>query len=220
LDHSLRLKPLEVFSSPSTPIFAAGINTFEEHVIAPGWCLALRCRGPQFSAQYINLHLEPALSHADKVKLMRAIADAAAAFSGDTFLMGDLNFVPSDESRFQVAECRDASGDTKLAIEFEALFGDFTELHQAGYTRKQIAHGMISTLSRIDRIYTNIQPCLLHDLCIHTHLSAISPTPTTSATTFRYPRRFRHRVQDRPPATGSELGPLSAPSSWLRQGTC
>jgi hypothetical protein len=149
--------------------FASGINTFIENVIAPGWCLALRCSGPGLAVQIINLHLEPAATHEVKVKLFRDIAAAAGSFDGTTFLMGDFNFVPSDETRFQMDECRDASGDTKLALCFETIFPTFTELHQAGYTRKQVTHNLVTTLSRLDRIYTNLQPCLLHDLVVHTH---------------------------------------------------
>ncbi len=62
-----------------------------------------------------------------------------------------------------------SGGDTKLADKFEAMFSAFIELHQASYTRKQIGHGVVTTLSRLDRIYTNIQPCVLHDLSVHTH---------------------------------------------------
>jgi exonuclease III len=149
--------------------FAEGVDTFEELVLSPGWCLALRCSGRDLAIQYINIHLEPAASYTYKVKLFRDIAAAAHSFPGTTFLMGDFNFVPSDEARFQLEECRDASGDTKLALSFESLFGDFTELHQAGYTRRQVINNKLTTLSRLDRIYTNMQPCLLQDLKIHTH---------------------------------------------------
>jgi endonuclease/exonuclease/phosphatase family metal-dependent hydrolase len=159
-------------------VLVEGINQFEEIVLAPGWCLALRCTGPQLAIQFINIHIEPALPHSGKVKLFADIAKAASTFNGVTYLLGDFNFVPSDEARFKVAECKDISGDSKLALEFESLFSDFTELHQAGYTRKQVTFDAITALSRLDRIYTNIQPCLLHDLSIHTHTVGYITDPT------------------------------------------
>jgi endonuclease/exonuclease/phosphatase family metal-dependent hydrolase len=149
--------------------FAAAFTSFEEDVLAPGWCFALRCRGPGVATQFINIHVEPALNFSDKVRLLELIAVTASSFDGVTFMAGDFNFVHSDEARFQLEDCRDTIGDSRLALRFEVLFTDFTELHQAAYTRRQVTAGITTTLSRLDRIYTNMQPCLLHDYVVHTH---------------------------------------------------
>ena len=149
--------------------FAADFTSFEEVVLAPGWCYALRCLGLGVALQFINIHIEPALSYTNKVLLLELIAATAASFDGTTFMAGDFNFVHSDEARFQIAECKDFMGDTRLALRFEAIFAGFTELHQAAYTRRQVTNGVTTTLSRLDRLYTNMQPCLLQDYVTHTH---------------------------------------------------
>jgi endonuclease/exonuclease/phosphatase family metal-dependent hydrolase len=149
--------------------FVDSINTFEELVLSPGWCLALRCTGTTIAVQFICIHIEPALAFASKLKLLADVVTCSNNFAGPTFLFGDFNFVHSDEARFSMADCRDINGDTRLAVKFESLFSTFSELHQASYTRKQVTRNVVSSLSRLDRIYTNIQPCLLHDMVVHTH---------------------------------------------------
>jgi endonuclease/exonuclease/phosphatase family metal-dependent hydrolase len=182
--------------------FVCGVNHFEEIVLAPGWCLALRCSGPQRAIQFINIHIEPALSHLAKSKLLADIAATADTFAGSTYLLGDFNFVPSDEARYRMAECEDVRGDSKLALEFESRFCGFTELHQAGYTRKQVTHDAITALSRLDRIYTNMQPCLLHDLNVHTHTVGYITDPTNISdhipvTTCIQPQRVHNGIDFR-----------------------
>jgi hypothetical protein len=50
--------------------FVAGINTFEELVLSPGWCLALRCTGTRIAVQFICIHIEPALAYAGRHHIM------------------------------------------------------------------------------------------------------------------------------------------------------
>ena len=170
-------------------------NSFEPVVLAPGWCLALRCIGPSLADQYINLHLEPALSFAAKISLLEDVATTAAAFAGTTYLMGDFNFVPSDEARFQLQESRDSVCDGRLALHFESLFSSFTELHQSCYTRKQVVHGQIVSFSKLDRIY-NLASSTTSQSTLTP--SATSLTPPRSATTSQLQQQSTRQAEAHP----------------------
>jgi exonuclease III len=123
--------------------FVDKINTFEEVVLSPGWCLALRCSGPQVAVQIICVHIEPALTFADKTKLLTDILACARDFEGNTFLLGDWNFVHSDEARFNIAECRDVGGDAPRgqvrAAVLRLLGAPSGELHaEANHARARV----------------------------------------------------------------------------------
>jgi hypothetical protein len=140
--------------------FADHFNSFEEIVLSKGRCLCLRCLGPGVAILIVNLHLDPALGHDAKTKLLRDIKAESLAFPGYTMFLGDFNFIHSDEARCNIADPtqEESTSNPKLAAWFEECFCDFMELHQGAYTRRDTRGDLFTTLSRLDRLYTNLPP--------------------------------------------------------------
>jgi exonuclease III len=140
--------------------FLQQFNEITIHDLAAGRCLGLALRGPSSSLLVVCLHLNPADSVSTKSALLRSIADLAANVSGRAILAGDFNFLHLDECRLHVddAGAHDATEQGRLAELFEELFCEWSELHQPLPTRRQVSGRRIISYSRLDRIYTNLQP--------------------------------------------------------------
>ncbi len=134
-----------VVTSISTDM-AVRFSSMIATVFSAGRCLGLGCTGTGLAVQVINLHLNQALSFEMKCTLLATIADAGAIFEGVTFLLGDFNFVPSDEGRIHLSDGLDHFSDSRLAFQFEEMFSEYTECHQANYTSKQVTADHIISL--------------------------------------------------------------------------
>jgi endonuclease/exonuclease/phosphatase family metal-dependent hydrolase len=135
-------------------------NEITVHDLSAGRCFGLALRGPTSSLLVICLHLNPAASTHTKSTLLKSIADLATSVPGRALLAGDFNFLHSDEYRLHVddAGAHVTTEQGKLSELFEELFWDWSELHQPLPTRRQVTGQRISSYSRLDRIYTNLQP--------------------------------------------------------------
>jgi exonuclease III len=118
--------------------FANHFNEFTEVTFMTGRCLGLKCCGPLASLFIVNLHLDPILSHNDKTKLLHEIHAETKKFGSYTLLLGDFNFIHSDEARCNLSDPvqAESTANPRLASFFEEEFADFTECHQGAYTRR------------------------------------------------------------------------------------
>ena len=107
---------------------AAHFDVFEEFVPMVARCHGIRCRGRGVDLMIINLHLEPILTHSDKTKLLNNIHNESKNIPGFTVLIGDFNFIYSDEARRNIVDPLQAetTSNPKLAACVESLFSDFT----------------------------------------------------------------------------------------------
>jgi endonuclease/exonuclease/phosphatase family metal-dependent hydrolase len=140
--------------------FLQQFNEITVHDLTAGRCLGLALRGPKSSLLVICLHLNPAASLPTKTALLKSIADLAASVPGRTLLAGDFNFLHSDECRLHVDDsgAHDTTEQAKISELFEEIFSEWSELHQPLPTRRQVHGQRITSYSRLDRIYTNLQP--------------------------------------------------------------
>jgi hypothetical protein len=92
--------------------------------------------------------------------ILRAIAPRHLVH---TLLAGDWNTTASDEPRLNPVEGVFSSGRSSIALHMEAGLEGFTELFQPHYTRRGMSGGIITNLSRIDRVYSNGPTCELLD---------------------------------------------------------
>ena len=143
------------------PDFARLFDRWEEVVIMEGRCLAVVGYGKHGNFMVINVHVELE----NKPALFGKIRKLVPSFdSMVVVLTGDFNFPASDEARYNPSTTKYKYDGTGIAKVFERMFGDLTELHQDDYTRRQMRDDRIDTLSRIDRIFTNIPASILLDL--------------------------------------------------------
>ena len=106
----------------------------------------------------IGVHIDPHYTYAQKKDLIRKVADEVAAHRGMTqFVCGDFNFESLGERAYNVDRraFMESNSSEQLGVAWNQALGGLVEHHQPDFTRAQNGpHG--ATLSRIDRIYSNI----------------------------------------------------------------
>jgi hypothetical protein len=146
------------------------VSIISEKYFAAGRCHGLRLAGALFDVLCINVHLNPQWTYLQQKALFTAISKFIKQHPSAILLLGgDWNFVHSDDRRFDTATSTETASSDPIAIVFESTFRELVELAQPNYTRANsllAPTAALRTLSRIDRIYTNIPPADLHDLFI------------------------------------------------------
>jgi endonuclease/exonuclease/phosphatase family metal-dependent hydrolase len=118
---------------------------------------------PHKKLHIVNVHIPPAFPDGRVCTLLRQLRDILAGLVGPVFLLGDWNFVEKGDFRLHLSTGKATVENSAKIREFEHLFVDYVELHQDNFTRAGKKNGLIETLSRIDRIYTNIPTGVLLD---------------------------------------------------------
>jgi endonuclease/exonuclease/phosphatase family metal-dependent hydrolase len=145
--------------------------------IDPGRCTATTFFTLGTPVLVINIHMPPHYDAAAKKQLLLKIRNIICPSQAVVFFLGDFNFIASEEHRFDPSTSLHITADHALAFYFDELFPQLCELHQGDYTRKQVRDDRISTLSRLDRIYTNIAAAHLHELRPHTRITQVLTDP-------------------------------------------
>jgi hypothetical protein len=131
-------------------------------VLDPGRCLLISVFANYHPVHILNVHVTPSYEMQLKKDLLTLIRGTLAPLEGTIFMGGGWNFFVAEESRFDPNTATStATTDVGLARYFDDIFPTFAELHQGDYTRRQLRNGHISTLSRIDRIYTDLSAPIL-----------------------------------------------------------
>lgn len=112
-----------------------------------------------------TLNVEPALPFGDKRRLLARIADWHTNTSGLKILLGDCNFLASDECRM-AENGTDLISDNNMGAYFDDRFPMFIELMQRGFTFRRLSRevGGASVFSRIDRVYIEVHPTAMEDV--------------------------------------------------------
>ena len=82
-----------------------------------------------------------------------------------TFVIGDFNFVPTDERRIDAAADAEVRRQEPIAEYWEHEFADMTEIHQSAFTWRQTEDAVLTTLSRLARLYCDVCPLALAARC-------------------------------------------------------
>ena len=135
--------------------------------IVPGRVHALALvEGSGQQVVFVNLHISPSLSHPEVKHLFKSIASYVHNHSARSavFIMGDFNYLETDESRYHVSTGNFSRDSNTLPSMFNDAFPDFTELAQPDFTRAgSLRDAGLEVFSRIDRIYCSIPPSQLLD---------------------------------------------------------
>jgi hypothetical protein len=146
------------------------ITDISEKVIAAGRCHGLFLKGADFELLCINVHVCPQWTFIMKKGLLCAIAKLILKYPAAILMLGgDWNFIHSDDRRLDTDSAAEVAGNDPIATAFEGTFCDLVELAQPNYTRANsllAPTAALKTLSRIDRLYTNVPPAELHDLSV------------------------------------------------------
>jgi endonuclease/exonuclease/phosphatase family metal-dependent hydrolase len=134
------------------------------HVIDPGRCIVVTIYTELQPITFVNLHLPPIYEATRKKHIFHRIRDYLSSSPSLVFLLGDFNFITSEEHRFDPQAVTHVSADHALSLHFDAVLDQFCELHQGDFTRKRIRDGRITRMSRLDRIYTNMPTAHLLEL--------------------------------------------------------
>jgi hypothetical protein len=141
-----------------------------EQIIAAGRCLALFLSGPLFAFIFINIHMNPQWNLRQKKHVLASAAKFIAKFpAAILFMGGDWNFIHGDDRRMNLQSGIEAEGNDPISHAFEEAFPHLTELSQPNFTRSSNIHAIASptnTLSRIDRLYTNLPAADLFDIVV------------------------------------------------------
>jgi hypothetical protein len=151
-------------------------------VIEKGRCMATFLSGPLGNICLVNIHVEPLKTAAQKIRLFRRIRESCPpARVAATFIGGDFNMGLDAADRLSFEHgVSHGSSDDPVAHIFAEIFHDLLEVAQSDYTRRQVRHGSLVSLSKIDRWFTSLTGLDLLDR------SAISAT-TAMVTDMRFP---------------------------------
>jgi hypothetical protein len=111
--------------------------------------------------EFVSVHVDPAWSktlHREFWECLRVQVSSPASF-----LLGDWNFVHSDEGRLSVVSGASTPQAGGIDLDFEHTLANFTEIYQDEFTRKGGA-AALKTLSRLDRCYCSLPPAILFEL--------------------------------------------------------
>jgi hypothetical protein len=143
--------------------------------------------------------LNPAYTIHDKKALLLSIRRHHEHYRHIVFMAGDWNFVSSGESRYDPSTLTELPTDHHIAEFFDDNFHDFTEHYQGDYTRKQTRHNTLSTLSRLDRIYSNVPTAILLEYRPDTFITHLLTDPRLPSDHCPVLSRFRAPATSPPP---------------------
>jgi exonuclease III len=162
-------------------VFARGFTRALFIVIEKGRCLVTFLSGTNGNICIVNVHVEPLKTPAEKTRLFRKIREAIPPFiTAITFMGGDFNLSLDVADRVTLEDGSFHGGSDPMADSFSEMFRDFLEVTQSDYTRRQVRHGKIASLAKIDRWFTTLSSVDLLDR------SAIAAT-TIKVTNLRFP---------------------------------
>jgi hypothetical protein len=124
-----------------------------------GRIAALRLRGASGGLDIFTVHLEPALptsGYITQLSLLRAAIKPYA--EAHSFLAGDWNFDLDEEDRFDPEAGHFCGRRGEVATWWDRHFGEFLEWYQGDFTRSGSTRTLNKSLSRLDRIYSNLAP--------------------------------------------------------------
>ena len=135
--------------------------------LVPGRIAALRLRGTSGGLDIFTVHLEPALSSSGVFAQLSLLRSAIKPYAEThSLLAGDWNFDHDEEDRFDVEAGVFCGRRGDMAKWWDTNLGNFMEWYQGDFTRSGITRTLKKSLSRIDRIYSNLDPADALDLKI------------------------------------------------------
>jgi hypothetical protein len=162
-------------------VFARCFTRAATIIIEQGRCLATFLTGPLGNLCLINIHVEPLKTAAQKIRLFRRVMEAIPpANIAVTFMGGDMNMSLDAADRVSLENGVVHGASDPIANAFGEIFRDLLEVAQSDYTRRQVRHGSIVSLSKIDRWFTSLSSIDLLDR------SAIAAT-TMKVTNMKFP---------------------------------
>ena len=126
------------------------------------------------SLNIFNVHIEPQdkgnISVVEFRKMLADIKTSIDSLSGSSFLLGDWNFVDSEEGRLNLTSGQVEHQETWREREFNKVLHPLAELVQPDYTRRKVQESngtkIPVQLARIDRSFTNLNTIDVLDMNI------------------------------------------------------
>ena len=142
--------------------FLTTLINYRFTVVSHGRVAILSLFFPNGAISFMNVHILPNLPIAARRDLFRRMSSTLPELTRHSiFLLGDWNFLAAGESNFNFVQGVEINRDDGSSFHFGSIFPSFTELLQDAPTHKDSA-----TLSRLDRIYTNLPLAGLLDLSL------------------------------------------------------
>jgi hypothetical protein len=129
-------------------------------IIEPGRILMIEvARTGALPLNLCNLHIVPEWTDSFKKDTIHRIRDKVPKI-GEAFCFvgGDLNFPAVGEGRLNIQTGILSFSSESVSGLFETLFNDLTEITTDRHTRMSTRNGVLETVSRIDRWFSNLLP--------------------------------------------------------------
>lgn len=139
----------------------------------------LRCRrlrGEMYEDELAiaNVHLVPMLAATPAAQLRRLLlrmprgSELGHRQEGVGVILGDFNVVDPEEGRLNARTGNVVYDNCPLAAAMPHELAQWAEVIGPGYSRRQLREGLLDTVSRIDRVFTNcsaadLRACRVHD---------------------------------------------------------
>ena len=141
--------------------FVADCSSIVHYTLSSSRALVLFIDGPVGKICNVNAHIAPNGDDSNKNEDLIAIKKVIR--KDTAFVAGDFNFPATDDGRLLLETGESSNSQARLAMKYDNLFSDMTELAQIDFTRRQVQEGRIISLSRIDRIYSNLPTPILSE---------------------------------------------------------
>lgn len=113
-----------------------------------------------------SVHLEPAASLAEKWWILERIAEVSRGPPRCVaVLAGEYNFTHTADPRANLRRLDVVMANEPTGTAFKRTLPDFVEMEHPGHTRRQMEGGIVTMLSRLDRVYLRSEPSDLDGLC-------------------------------------------------------
>ena len=154
-------------------------------VLDVGRVLELCLIGCDHFLNLFNVHIDPNYSLAQKKRVIDVLAQSIQHGMHNIF-MGDFNFVHSNECRYNGHDKQEVANGDPTAVYKEDKMTMMTECFQPEYTRRQMLHSELHSLSRLDRIYSSLPSVDLMDSSIQcqTYMSVVKQSLPSDHTPF------------------------------------
>ena len=141
------------------------------HTLYRGRVAYLRCNSPEGGFDLYGVHLCPQWTNLVKQDALRSIHRVLRpAQEAHSIIAGDFNYLPPDEGMYHFLTGAVTRTAAPLHDLFLNLFPFFSDINDDYPTHRDFsAEGVLNSASRLDRIYSNLFPVLLHDHEPHLH---------------------------------------------------
>ena len=134
---------------------AEKFHTIRHTEVCEGRIHCIDCIGEAGSLQVVNVHLVPGLARGEWREWVGRLQSCLLLDERSvSIVIGDFNFYPAEEGRFDITSGTVIEGDGWHEEAFHDICSGLVEIEQLDPTRRQVtAEGKVTSLSRLDRAF-------------------------------------------------------------------